>query len=58
MDVSVVREEGCASSAAMVGAELAAMVSPKPMKNREAMYMEATEVRRLLELEGGLGTHC
>jgi hypothetical protein len=41
IDVRVVRDSGWASSAASMGAELDAMVIPRPIRNREAMYMGA-----------------
>lgn len=42
IDVRVVRDTGWASSAASIGAELEAMVIPRPIRNREAIYMAAT----------------
>lgn len=43
IDVKVVRDSGWASSAASMGAELDAMVIPRPIKNREAIYMGAAD---------------
>lgn len=43
IDVRVVRDSGWASSAASIGAELDAMVIPRPIRNREAIYMGAED---------------
>ena len=42
IDVRVVRDAGWASSAASIGAELEAIVIPRPMRNRDAIYIAAT----------------
>lgn len=47
MDVRVVLESEWASSAASIGAELEAIVIPRPIKKREAIYMAAVHDARL-----------
>jgi hypothetical protein len=58
MEVRVVREAGCASSAAIVGAELAATVNPKPMKNLEAMYIAAKLHQQKIRYWKNVKTNC
>lgn len=58
IDVKVVRDSGWASSAASMGAELDAMVIPRPIKNREAIYMGAGDMVSLCFIRVSGKTDC